>query len=304
MVVENREYLQQKARHLLGWVAVLLWIYFVLGALSIRTDAVAEARAMLAVSVQLGSIKFTLGNLLSFAVTMWVAALASSALRFALREEVYPRVTLAPGLQYSISKMAHYAVLIIGLFAALTALGVPLTHLTILASALSVGLGFGLQNIVNNFVSGIILLFERPVKVGDIIVVDNTEGIVTRIGIRASVMRSINGSEIIIPNGNFISNSVTNWTLSGRQLVINIALSLAPGMEAGDVLNLLRQAAVAHPQILKEPAPEALLLNLTGGSLNFQLRAWANENADWLKVRSDITLAVNTAVTAQKYTIK
>jgi len=304
MIAENRIFLQQRARHLLGWAAVLFWIYFVLGALSIREDAWAEAKSVLAASIQLGSVKFTLGNLLSFAVTMWVATLISSALRFTLREEVYPRVTMAPGLQYSISKVAHYAVLILGLFAALTALGVPLTHLTILASALSVGLGFGLQNIVNNFVSGIILLFERPVKVGDIIVVDSTEGMVTRIGIRASVMRSVNGSDIIIPNGNFISNTVTNWTLSGRQLVINIAVSVAPGINAEDVLNLLIQAAVANAQILKEPPPEAMLLNLTGGSLNFQLRAWADENADWLRVRSDITIAINTAITAKNYTIK
>jgi small-conductance mechanosensitive channel len=258
----------------------------------------------LAAQGQIGSARLSLGEVLLFVAAMWGSYLISHTLRFVLREEVYPRMMLAPGLHYSISLMVHYAILILGFFIALALVGFPLTHLTILAGALSVGLGFGLQNVVNNFVSGIILLFERPVKVGDVILVSGAEGVVTRIGIRASVVRSIDGSEIIVPNGNFISNEVTNLTLSVNDLVINILVSVAPGIDANEMIQLLKNAAAAHPQILKEPAPQALLLNFSNASLNFELRAFVSQSANWMGVRSDLSLAISAALTAKNFTLK
>jgi len=304
LFAQNRELLQAQAGRILGWAAVVFWAWFALGSLSIRHAILEEARALLGARAQFGSIHFTLGNIVSFAMTIWIAWVFSAVMRFALREEVYPRVTLAPGLQYSISQMAHYCVLIFGLFVALTTLGVPLTHLTIVASALTVGLGFGLQNIVNNFVSGIILLFERPVKIGDVIQVDANEGVVTRIGIRASVVRSANGAEIIVPNGAFISGNVTNYTRSARDLIIDLPIGFAPGMNVNELVKLLKDTVAATPAALKEPAPDVMLLNFTGGGLNFQIRAWVDGSADWLKARSDIALALAAAVTAKNYTLK
>jgi len=136
------------------------------------------------------------GRHLLFIVAIWIAFITSRISRFVLEEEVFPRIHLAPGLHYSISKTLHYAILIIGFFAGVGLLGFDLSKLTILAGAFSVGLGFGLQNIINNFVSGLILLFERPIKVGDVIQLDTTEGVVEQIGIRASIIRTVNGSEI------------------------------------------------------------------------------------------------------------
>ena len=112
--------------------------------------------------------------------------------------------------------MLHYVILLVGFFVALGALGIDLTKVTILAGAFSVGIGFGLQNVINNFVSGLILLFERPIKVGDVIEVGGNLGEVSRIGIRASVIRTADGSEVIVPNGSLISSQVTNWTFSDR----------------------------------------------------------------------------------------
>jgi hypothetical protein len=148
---------------------------------------------------------------------------------------VYSRVKLAPGLHYSISKMVNYVILLIGFFIAIATLGFDLTRLTILVSAFGVGLGFGLQNIINNFVSGLILLFERPIKVGDVVQLGGNEGVVKHIGIRASIVRVTNGSEIIVPNGSLISETVTNWTFSDRLRRIDLSLAVACPADARQV---------------------------------------------------------------------
>jgi small-conductance mechanosensitive channel len=141
-------------------------------------------------------------------ITVWASFLISKFLRFLLEEDVCHHFNLVRGIPYAISTMLHYVILLLGFFVALGALGVDLTKLTILAGAFSVGIGFGLQNVINNFVSGLILLFERPIKVGDVIEVGGHVGEVSRIGIRASVIRTADDSEIIVPNGALISSQV------------------------------------------------------------------------------------------------
>src|SRR6516225_30459 len=163
--------------------------------------SITTTQATLNANLAIGSFSITLGGILAFLITVWASFLISKFLRFVLEEDVYHHLRLAAGIPYAISTMLHYAILLVGFFVALGALGIDLTKLTILAGAFSVGIGFGLQNIVNNFVSGLILLFERPIKVGDVIEVGGNVGEVSRIGIRASVIRTADGSEIIVPNG-------------------------------------------------------------------------------------------------------
>ncbi len=166
----------------------------------------------------LQSVRFSisLGDIFAFAVTVWLAFLLSRFVRFVLEEDVYPRVNLAGGMPYAVSTILHYVILLLGFFIAIAAFGVDLSKFTILAGAFGVGLGFGLQNIVNNFVSGLILLFERPVKVGDVVQIGEDQGDLKRIGLRASVMRTLQGAEIIVPNGHLISEEVVNWTFSDQ----------------------------------------------------------------------------------------
>jgi small-conductance mechanosensitive channel len=159
-----------------------------------------------------------------------------------------------------------------------------------------VGLGFGLQNIMNNFVSGIILLFERPIKVGDVIQVDTTLGTVESIGIRASVIRMTNGSEIIMPNGNLISNQVTNWTFSDRQRAIDLPVAVAAKADPQKVMSVLIEVAKAHSEILKSPPPQVLFTNFSGNTLNFELRAWTGNQESWARTRSDLSLAISEAL--------
>jgi small-conductance mechanosensitive channel len=303
LVKRNHAFLYQRTWRLLVWIGVALWIIFLLDSLSLRAPLFQDLKALSATSIGLGSHKFVVGDVLLFAVAIWVAVITSRICRFVLEEEVYPRVHLAPGLHYTISKTLHYAILIVGFFAGVGLLGFDLSKLTILAGAFSVGLGFGLQNIINNFVSGLILLFERPIKVGDVIQLDTTEGVVEQIGIRASIIRAVNGSEIIMPNAKLISDPVTNWTFSRRQRLIIIPVSVVAGTDGQKVIDALKTAAASHPAVLKEPAPQALFIDFTG-ALRFELRARTNQFEDWAEIRSELAVAINSALIAQNIAVK
>jgi small-conductance mechanosensitive channel len=240
------------------------------------------------------NIKFTLGAVLAFPVTIWATFLLSRFIRFCLEEEVYPHMHLGRGIPYAASTMVHYTILLVGFFAAVAATGTELSQFAFLAGAFGVGLGFGLQNIMNNFVSGVILLFERPIKVGDVIQIDPaTMGTVERIGIRASVILLANGAEVIVPNGNLISNPVTNWTLSNCERQIEIPITVASKVDPQHVISLLTNIASKHPDVLKNPAPRAYLVTLASASLTFRLSAWIDSAEEWMKITSDLSLAIN-----------
>lgn len=193
------------------WVIVLLWLFFVLVTFSLWTPLAKSVGDFLSAEHAVGSVKFSLSDALMLGFTIWGAFLLSKFLRFVLDSDVYPRVRLPHGVPYAISTMLHYVILLIAFLGVAAVLGFDMTKVTILVSALGVGIGFGLQNIINNFVSGLILLFERPIKVGDSIQIGGDAGIVQQIGIRASVLLTTSGSKIIVPNGALISERVTNW---------------------------------------------------------------------------------------------
>ena len=177
-----------------------------------------------------------------------------------------------------------------------------MTKFTILVSALGVGVGFGLQNIINNFVSGLILLFERPVKIGDTILTGSDTGTVERIGIRASVLRTPAGTEVIVPNGSLISNNVTNWTLSSQERIVLIPLNVPRGPDIPHVIELLTAAAAANPKVLQHPPPRVVAQTL-GPNLGLELRAWTRSSDDWTTVRSELVLAVNAALSRENITL-
>jgi small-conductance mechanosensitive channel len=192
--------------------------------------------------------------------------------------------------------MLHYVVLLVGAVIAIAALGVDMTKFTILAGAIGVGLGFGLQNIVNNFVSGLIVLFERPIKVGDVIQIDEATGVVARIGIRATMIRTMNGADIIVPNGKLISDRVTNWTFSNSHRGIELPVSVASGTDPHRVIAVLKEVASAHPLVINDPPPRVLLIKFGATALDFELRAWTSRFEEWGQIRSDLAIAINTAL--------
>jgi len=296
--------LRHRMRQGLHWLAIFLWVLFVLDRLLLREPLVVGIRGALTAELAVGSLRISLGDVLAFVITVWVAFLVSRFVRFLLDEDIYPRIHLKRGLTYAISTMLHYVILVIGFFAGIAALGVDMTRVTILAGAFSVGVGFGLQNIFNNFVSGLILLFERPINIGDMVQIDDASGLVEHIGIRASIIRTLNGSEIIVPNGKLISERLTNWTLSNRRRNIELSISVARDADPSRVIALLEHTAAAHPLITDDPPPQALVVSLGSDSLGFELRAWTDRIEQWMQVRSELAIAVNTALAAEKIPLR
>jgi potassium-dependent mechanosensitive channel len=272
--------------------------------LQLRERLFGVIREILTAELTVGSLSLSLGDVLAFGATVWAAFLVSRFVRFLLDEEVYPRVHLTRGLPYAISTMLNYIVLLVGFFAAVAALGLDMTKITILAGAFSVGVGLGLQTIFNNFVSGLILLFERPVNVGDLVQIDDASGIVEHIGIRASVIRRNDGSEIIVPNGKLISERLVNWTLSSRQRSIELPIAVAQDTDPSRVITLLERTAAAHPLVTSDPPPEALVVKLGPDSLGFELRAWTDRIEHWMQIRSELAIKISAALTAEKIAIR
>jgi potassium efflux system protein len=296
--------LRARVYNALKWTAVGLWILGTLNRLLLRDRLFGAAREVLAADLGVGALRVTIGDALAFILTVWAAFVVSRFVRFLLEEDIYPRVRLTSGLPYAISTTLHYIILLVGFFAAVTALGLDMTKVTILAGAFSVGVGFGLQNIFNNFVSGLILLFERPVKIGDVVQIEDASGTVEHIGIRASIIRTPNGSEIIVPNGKLISERVTNWTLSNRRRTIELPIAVAQGADPDRVIALLERTAAAHPLVTDEPPPEALVVKLSPDSLGFELRAWTDRIEQWMQIRSELAITVSAALAAEKIAIR
>jgi potassium-dependent mechanosensitive channel len=293
MVRRHHDLVYAKTATILRWIATGVWAVAALQEFYLRDPLWQKASDELSKTHSFGSLQFQLGAILAFPLTVWAAFALSSLVRFALEEDVYPALNLPRGIPYAISTMVHYTILVIGFFMALSAMGINLSNYAVLAGAFGVGLGFGLQNIMNNFISGLILLFERPVKVGDTIQIDaNTIGRVERIGIRASVILLTNGSELILPNGNLISNPVTNWTLSNCERLIEVPVNIGPKSDTRHAIQVLVDVAKAHSAVLKNPAPQAIIVTIAAASTSLKLRCWLDAEEDWIKVTSEVTLAV------------
>lgn len=299
----HRSMLQRRACRVLAFLAFLFWLNLLLSFFGLREPLIASTEAALNANLAIGSLSVTPGHILAFLITVWASFLASKFLRFVLEEDVYHHLHLARGIPYAISTMLHYTILFLGFFIALGALGIDLAKVTLLAGAFSVGIGFGLQNVINNFVSGLILLFERPIKVGDVIEVGGDVGEVSRIGIRASVIRTPDGSEIIVPNGSLISSQVTNWTFSDRKRAVEVLVNVAGDVNPKRVFEVLKRTAAAHPGMAKEPAPQVYVTNFSAGGITFQLRAWIDRYEDLAQLRSDLSVAVKDALAREQIAI-
>ncbi len=175
---------------------------------------------------------------------------------------------------------------------AVAASGVELSRFTLLTGAFGIGAGFGLQNIIGNFVAGIILLFERPVRIGDSLEVGPTSGEVERIGMRSTSIRTWEGAEVIVPNSDLISQQVVNWTLTRPRRRIELRVRVVLGSQPADVINLLEDVARAHHDVLKDPPPNALFFEFGDGSLDFVLRAWVLQSSGHERVKSEVGVSV------------
>jgi small-conductance mechanosensitive channel len=237
----------------------------------------------------------TVGDLFAFFIILWLSWTFARFVSFVLREEVLPRLHMKQGVPFALTTFTRYVIIAVGFIAAMSVLGIPLDRLTIVLSALGVGIGFGLQGLVNNVVSGFVLLTERPVRLRDKIEVEGVLGHVSNIGIRASTILTFDGAEVIVPNGDLISQRVVNWTLSARQQRVTIPVGVAYGTDPNQVLGILRKVAAADKGVFKDPAPLALFRGFGDSSLDFELRIFMDPS-DVLDVPSAVTVAINEAL--------
>ncbi len=274
----------------LGGVTLTLWALNLLGRLWAEADAIMDA------GVSYGQISISIGGILLFVLTIYGAMLLSRFIRFILAEDLLPRVALPRGVPQAISIMLNYIILGLGFFLAVSAVGIDFSNLAILAGAFGLGIGFGLQNVINNFVSGLILLFERPIQIDDVVEVGTLVGTVRRIGIRSSTIRSYSGAEVIVPNANLVSNDMINWTLSDRRRRLEVPVGVAYGTDPEVVLELLARTAAGNELVADDPPPWAVFKGFGDSSLNFVLYAWVNRYDDGLSVMSQLAVAINGAL--------
>ncbi len=261
-------------RRALSALVAIQWVFLSFAAFGLGNAAVGWLKKALESSLQIGSATVSVSGILTFVGVLAGSFLLAGAARFVLEGEILPRLRLPRGLPYTISMTLRYAIIVSGVFLAFSAAGISLSRFTLLAGALGVGLGFGLQNLVSNFVSGLILLFERPIQVGDYVDVGSLVGEVTRIGMRSSTIHTADGAEVVVPNADLISKSVVNWTLSDRKRRIEIRVGAAYGSDPEKVIGLLLQAAGDHPEAMAEPPPAAYFVGLGDSSLDFVLHVW------------------------------
>lgn len=281
----------QRIQPILNYIGFGFWIFFTLTGFELYDFLVEWVNEMMSINWRVGEMTISLGGILAFlmifVITMIIAKLASAIFQDEWMVNVLPR-----GVAPAISLVLRILVVALGLYAGLTAAGVDLTKLGFILGALGVGIGFGLQNVVLNFVSGLILAFERPINLGDAIEVDMEKGVVTNIGVRSSNIRTYSGAEVIIPNGDLISKKVINYTLSDRNRRSKIPMKAAPSADPEAVIELFNDIAANHPKTSRTPEPKTYFYGYgPDGNLNFALLYWTTFS-DTLKTDSEIALAI------------
>ncbi len=243
-------------------------------------------------TVNIGTFSLSAQMLLSAIITFYLSFQISWVLQGLSESQFLDRRSSDRGVRDAIKKLTHYGVILIGFMVALSFLGFGLQNLVVILGAFGIGIGFGLQDIVNNFLSGLILLFERPIKVGDGVVIDGEYGTVTRIGLRSTIVENLDQAELIVPNAQMISQKVTNWTLSTRRIRIVIPVGVAYGSDLEKVLGVLKQAGETHTEVLTDPMPIPLFIQFGNSSLDFELRIWINNIDNRPRIINEILLYI------------
>ncbi len=303
MVRNFKGTVERRLRLATRWAAIIVWSLATLDLAALLDPARDTLGKAVEANYLVGEIGLSLGAVLTFILTIWGAVLISRLARFVLNEEIFTRLSMPRGIPYALTTILHYLLLVGGVLIAIVSTGINLDRFTIIAGAVGVGVGFGLQGIVNNFVSGLILLFERPIKVGDSVEMASKSGQIQHIGIRASVMRTGDGAEIILPNSMLITGEVTNWTLSDRQRRIEIPVGVAYGNDPEHVMALLTQVAKGHADVLAHPPPEAQFFGFGPHALEFRLGAWTGRPARGGSIRSELCVGIYRVLNQEKIEI-
>jgi len=243
--------------------------------------------------VGLGNTHLTLNSILELLIVLALVLVAERYLRRLLRRRVLSRTRLEPDLQYAVSRFAGYCFIAVGFFFALKIIHLDLSALAVVVGGLGVGIGFGMQNIVSNFVSGLIILAERPIAMGHRIEIGGVAGQVTRINLRSTTVVTNDNITIIVPNSDFITQSVTNWSYGDPKVRLRLQLGVAYGSDVEKLRRVLLEVAAENPEVLKQPEPTVRFLGFGDSSLDFELAVWTINMAHRpTRFRSDLYFAI------------
>jgi small-conductance mechanosensitive channel len=259
--------------YLLWGAATLLAVVFALSDMDVVASLV---RTVYGFSFSIGSIRLSVHGVFFSLVILFVTYLFTRTARHVLNDKVLDHRTLERGLKDSIVTVSSYLIWALGIVLALSVLGVNTTSLAVVFGALSIGIGFGLQNIFNNFISGLILLFERPIQVGDYVEVNGVWAEVKKINVRATVVQTFDNASLIIPNSDFISQQVTNWSFKDPRMRRHVDIGVAYGSDVERVRATLLEIADAVSGVLKYPHPDVIFLDHGDSALVFRLRYWTH----------------------------
>src|SRR5205085_833546 len=271
---------------------VLIVVAFVIGRWEIAAADFFDAMRTATFGIRIGDFSISVGAVLGAVALFIIVLVLTRVVQRWLEREVLPQTAIEPGLRLSISTVFGYVGFFIALVLALAELGIDLQKIALVAGALSVGIGFGLQAVVSNFVSGLILLAERPIRVGDQIAVKDEEGFVRRISVRSTEIETFDRASVIIPNSDLITGVVKNWTHANTLGRILIKIGVDYDSDPEQVRQILAECAADHPQVLKVPPPVVLLAAFGDHALQFEVYCIVADLANRGAIKSDIQFAI------------
>ena len=281
------ETIKKRTEKIVKWLALLIWVTFLLSSAELYRPLFKSLELWLTEPWTVGEFSITPGNILSFILVIVVTIIITRTIALIVDGGVLGFLRIQQGTLNAMSMVIRYTVVVFAITIALGSLGIDMTKFGFVAGALGVGIGFGLQNIVANFIAGMILTFERPIEPGDTVEVNGKMGVVQKIGVRSSVLRGFDGSDVVIPNNTLLSNDLINWTKSDHQKRVEISIGTAYGTDPREVREILLDVARSTVGVEKEPEPIVWFTEFGDSSLNFKLLFWTSVDMA-LGIRSEI----------------
>jgi small-conductance mechanosensitive channel len=242
--------------------------------------------------VTVNKTPITPASLIIFILIVAASVFVTRILTRSILDRVLRRFSIKEGLRYTLRRLAEYVLIIVGIIVAFQFIGIDLSGLAVIFGLLSVGIGFGLQSVTANFVAGLVLLFERPIKIGDRVTVGDIEGEVEEISMRATRVRTLNNISIIVPNSQFVSGNIVNWSFGDPRVRLETDVGVSYASDVDLVLQSLKEVALENVHVLKKPEPDVLLLEFGDSSWTMRLRAWIDNPRGHHRIRSEINCAI------------
>jgi potassium-dependent mechanosensitive channel len=291
---EHGDAFRRHGSFLVRFVAVVAWAGLSLSMFGLSAPILGLVSPILVRKWAFGGIAFSLGGILLFVATIWISVLVARFVAFFAETDILSRVNLPQGMAATVAMLLRDSLIAFGFVLALAGAGVQWSQMVLVASAIGLGIGFGLQNLVASFIAGIILIVERPIRVGDVVEIGTILGVVSRVGLRSSTIQAYDGSEAICPNSNLISKELVNWTLSNQVRRVEVKVRVVYGSDPDTVLTILKRVAIQHPGVLPKPEPTALFKGFGESSLDFVLRFFTSFSS-WSALSSEVGIQVSKA---------